>query len=364
MILKRIVLKNFRTYKDLSLEFHSRLIFFIGDNGEGKTNLLESISLLSFLKSFRGNSDDEMLMWNENTFYIGSLCQADDDFKLEYGFEKEPIRRKKIKLNNDIFKKQSDAFGLLPCVVLSPKDLIIIEGSHAERRKFIDSLISLLHKPYLDELLEYNRILKQRNITLKKQFNDLKMIDVYNSMLADKDESIRNKRKEIIEELNFHYQKALGNLSGGKDNFTLIYKPNVDSKEKFLEKIQTNYQKDIRLGYTTVGSHRDEIFIGRDDKDILEFGSQGQKRSSVISLKTASFELIRKKIGTDPILLIDDVIRELDIKRREFFVDLIRECGQAFFTTTDLEGIQDYIGNLDESRQIYHVKNGSMVESK
>lgn len=364
MILKRIVLKNFRTYKDLSLEFHSRLIFFIGDNGEGKTNLLESISLLSFLKSFRGNSDDEMLMWGENTFYIGSLCQADEDFKLEYGFEKEPIRRKKIKLNNDIFKKQSDAFGLLPCVVLSPKDLIIIEGSHAERRKFIDSLISLLHKPYLDELLEYNRILKQRNITLKKQFNDLKMIDVYNSMLADKDESIRNKRKEIIEELNFHYQKALGNLSGGKDNFTLIYKPNVDSKEKFLEKIQTNYQKDIRLGYTTVGSHRDEIFIGRDDKDLLEFGSQGQKRSSVISLKTASFELIRKKIGTDPILLIDDVIRELDIKRREFFVDLIRECGQAFFTTTDLEGIQDYIGNLDESRQIYHVKDGSMVESK
>lgn len=364
MILKRIVLKNFRTYKDLSLEFHSRLIFFIGDNGEGKTNLLESISLLSFLKSFRGNSDDEMLMWDENTFYIGSLCQGEEDFKLEYGFEKEPIRRKKIKLNNDIFKKQSDAFGLLPCVVLSPKDLIIIEGSHAERRKFIDSLISLLHKPYLDELLEYNKILKQRNITLKKQFNDLKMIDVYNSMLADKDESIRNKRKEIIEELNFHYQKALGNLSGGKDDFILIYKPNVDSKDRFLEKIQSNYQKDIRLGYTTVGSHRDEIFIGRDDKDILEFGSQGQKRSSVISLKTASFELIRKKIKTDPILLIDDVIRELDIKRREFFVDLIRECGQAFFTTTDLEGIQDYIGNLDESRQIYHVKNGSMVESK
>jgi DNA replication and repair protein RecF len=364
MILKRLVLKNFRTYKDISLEFNSRLIFFIGDNGEGKTNLLEAISLLSFLKSFRGNSDDEILMWNENTFYIGSVCQDEEDFKLEYGYEINPIRRKKIKLNNDIFKKQSDAFGILPCVVLSPKDLIIIEGSHGERRKFIDSLISILHKPYLDELVEYNRILKQRNVTLKKQINDLKMIEVYNIMLAEKDESIRNKRKQIIEELNFHYKNALENLSGGKDNFTLVYKPNVESKDQYLSKIVTNYPKDLRLGYTTVGVHRDEIFIGRDEKDILEFGSQGQKRSSVISLKTASFELIRKKIGTDPILLIDDVIRELDVKRREFFVDLIRECGQAFFTTTDLEGIQDYIGNLDESRQIFQIKNGTLIETR
>jgi DNA replication and repair protein RecF len=362
MILKRLVLKNFRTYKDITLEFNSRIVFFIGENGEGKSNLIESISILSFLKSFRGNTDDEILMWKENSFYIGSLLKNNEELRLEYGFELTPSRRKKIKLNSNIFKKQSDAFGILPSVVLSPKDLNIIEGSHAERRKFIDSLISSLNKNYLNELVEYNRLIKQRNSSLKKQNQNYDIISVWDKMLSEKDETIRYHRNTISIELNQRYQKALSSLSGNKDDFELVYKPNVHSKEEFLERMKQNLEKDLRVGYTTSGNHRDEIFIGKEGKDILEFGSQGQKRSSVISMKTGSFELIREKIGTDPILLIDDVIRELDVKRREFFVDLIRGCGQAFFTTTDLEGIQDYIGNLEENRQIFQVKNGSVVE--
>ncbi|WCL49523.1 DNA replication/repair protein RecF [Leptospira sp. GIMC2001] len=363
MILKRLSLNNFRTYRELNLEFKSRLIFFIGDNGEGKSNLLESISILSFLKSFRGNSDDEILSWGENTFYIGSkLFENEEESRLEYGFEKNPIRRKKIKFNNNLIKKQSEAYGILPCVVLSPKDLDIVEGGSSERRKFIDGLISALDKNYLNTLLEYNRILKQRNTSLKKQITSAESLGIWDKMLCEKDNYIRNARANFIKDMDILFRNNLNLLSGSKDDYGLFYKPNAKSTEDYEMRMRDNFQKDLRVGYTTVGCHRDEITIGGEDKDVLSFGSQGQRRSVVISLKTASFELLRRKIGIDPILLIDDVIRELDTRRREFFVDLIRGCGQAFFTTTDLEGIHDYIGNLDEPRQIFQVTKGSVTE--
>jgi DNA replication and repair protein RecF len=365
MLLKRLILKNFRTYSDLSLSFKTRLVFFIGDNGEGKTNLLESISILSGLKSFRGNSDDEVTKWNENGYYIGSLLTEDEEeYKLEFGYESQPTRRKKIKLNGNIFKKQADAFGFLPCIVLSPFDLIIVEGSHTERRKFVDHLLSYLNKNYLNTLNEYNRLIKQRNASLKTNQIKKELLLVWDKMLCEKDDFIRNERNKFINELNELFQKNLKLLSGDKDNFQLYYKPNVNSVNEYQEKIRMNFEKDLRVGYSTVGCHRDEILIGQSNRDILEFGSQGQKRSTVISLKTASFELIRRKLKKDPILLIDDVIRELDVKRRQFFVDLIRECGQAFFTTTDLEGIQDYIGNLSEPKQIFSISQGGIEELK
>jgi DNA replication and repair protein RecF len=363
MILKRLSLKNFRTYSEINLEFKARLIFFIGDNGEGKTNLLESISILSALKSFRGNTDIEICNWNESNYYIGAqLVEDSEEYKLEFGFESIPMRRKKIKLNGNIFKKQSDAFGFLPCIVLSPYDLNIIEGSHSERRRFIDTLLSYLDRNYLNELTEYNRLLKQRNASLKSNQINTELLLVWDKMLSEKDESIRNSRRQYINELNDLFQKNIRLLSGGKDEFILEYKPNVASIEEYNNKIRENFQKDLRVGYSTVGNHRDEIGIGYVGKDILEFGSQGQKRSSVISLKTASFELARRILKKDPVLLIDDVIRELDVRRRQFFVDLIRECGQAFFTTTDLEGIQDYIGNLSEPKQIFRIQSGIVQE--
>lgn len=363
MLLKILHLKNFRTYSDILLNFKTRLVFFIGENGEGKTNLLESISVLSSLKSFRGNSDDEIKKWDQNDYYIGCVLENEnEEFKLEFGYESTPKRRKRIKLNGNPFRKQADAFGFLPCIILSPVDLNIIEGSHSERRKFIDNLSSYLNSNYLTNLNEYNRLLKQRNASLKNNSINPELLVVWDKMLCEKDDLIRKERLKIINSLNAIFQKNLNLLSGGKDQFSIRYSPNVNSPDEYRIKIRENYQKDLRVGYSTVGCHRDEIFIGMEGKDLLEFGSQGQKRSSVISLKTGSFELIRAGIGKDPILLIDDVIRELDVKRRQFFVDLIRECGQAFFTTTDLEGIQDYIGNLEEPKQIFEIKSGQVVE--
>lgn len=363
MVVKRLVLQNFRTYENTVLDFKTRLVFFIGENGEGKSNLLEAFSILSSLKSFRGNTDDEVLQWDKNHYFIACLMsEQEEDSKLEIGFEVQPRRRKKIKLNGDQFRRQSDAFGILPCVVLSPVDMEIIEGSHAERRKFVDQLSSYLSNDYLNHLNEYNRLIKQRNASLKNNNINPDLLLVWDKMLCEKDHLIREFRKSIIEELNHLFRNNLNLLSGSKDNFQLDYIPNVSSQEEYRIKIRESFQKDIRVGYSTVGCHRDEIRIGTQGKDLQSFASQGQKRSSVISLKTASFELIRRKINKDPILLIDDVIRELDVKRRQFFVDLIRECGQAFFTTTDLEGIHDYIGNMDEPKQIFEIASGNYKE--
>lgn len=363
MIVKKIALQNFRSYKDLILNFHTRLVFFIGDNGEGKTNILEAFSVLSFLKSFRGNSDDELIKWEETHFHIGSILEdEEEEHRLEYGYDTQPIRRKRIKLNETIFKKQSDAYGFLPCIVLSPYDLNILEGSHTERRKFTDQLISFLDKQYFSDLTEYNRLLKQRNASLKSNQINKELLLVWDKMLGEKDNAIRNARLKFISELNPIFCKNIGLLSGTRDQFSITYKPNVSSLDEFHARVRENFAKDLRVGYSTVGCHRDELFIGQADKDLLEFGSQGQKRSTVISLKTAAFEMVRRGIGKDPILLIDDVIRELDVKRRQFFVDLIQNCGQAFFTTTDLEGIQDYIGNLQEPKQIFQIKSGIVEE--
>jgi DNA replication and repair protein RecF len=363
MQIKQLILKNFRSYDELAIPFQTRLIFFIGENGAGKSNILESLSLLSFLKSFRGNPDEELVNWSKDHFFItASFFNGEDEHKLDYGFEKFPQKRKKIKLDGQVFKKQSEAYGIIPCIVLSPMDLEIVEGSHSERRKFIDSLLSFLNKSYLNDLTEYNKILKQRNSSLKKEIYDQSLFETWNKMLADKDDSIRNSRLKFIREFNEIFQKDLQLLSGERDQFQFLYKPNVNTRQEFESKIRENFPKDLRVGYTTVGCHRDEIFIGSGERDILQFASQGQRRSVVISLKTAAFTFLKRNLKTEPILLIDDVIRELDVKRREFFVDLIRGCGQAFFTTTDLEGIQDYIGNLDEPRQIFQIVNGTVQD--
>lgn len=363
MILNQISLRNFRNYTSLDINFHSRLIFFIGDNGEGKTNFLESIQMLSTLKSFRDNSEVEILGWNQDTFYIGSDIKCSTgNIKLELGFSKKESKKKKIKINGQEIEKKIDFIGNLLTVVFSPIDLKIIEGGPTERRKFIDTILSMINKKYFINLLEYNKILKHRNSLLKeKSYSNEEMIP-WEKMLVERGLFLMEERKNLIDNLSKKFQSNLSELSGNKDHFLLEYIPNVKQESSYNEFLNSKRELDKRLGYTTIGPHRDDLFIGLEKRDLTEFGSQGQKRSTVISLKTAQFQYMKEKIGDIPILLIDDVIRELDIKRREHFVNLILDAGQAFFTTTDLEGIKDYIGIFQEKIQIFTVKAGEMKE--
>lgn len=363
MYLKRISLTNFRNHTETNLEFNSRLIFFIGNNGEGKTNLLESISLLSFLKSFRESDENQLLMWDSAFTFIKAEFEArGEDYLFEYGIQNEISKRKKIKINGELIKKISDSVGYFRSVILSPPDIKIIEAGNIERRKFLDAFISSTNQNYLNHLIEYNHILKQRNSTLKKEKLSEKEIEIWNEPLIEREAEISSERKKTINRLNEYFQKNLLSLSQGKDQFQIYYKPNVQNKEEHLNKLTKNIRKDLAIGYTSCGNHRDDIPIGFVDKDLSHFGSQGQKRSAVIALKTACFQMIKDETGEAPILLIDDIIRELDVKRREYFLNLISECGQAFFTTTDLEGIKEYMGTLDIQREIFEVKEGKVTK--
>ncbi|MGJ4745702.1 DNA replication/repair protein RecF [Leptospira sp. SA-E8] len=359
MFLRSLRLLNFRNHEQISLEFNSRLIFFVGENGEGKTNLLEAISMISWLKSFRESEEGNLIRWNSDGYYIKGEVDRDHKREIyELGFSKKPVSRRKLKFNQEEVKKRSDLVGKFLSVLMTPLDLIIVEGGPSERRRFLDSLLSSLDPSYLNDLIEYNRILKQRNALLKSGSSDPGLYEIWNQRLIEKGISIFNKRKEFILEFDPIYRENLKKLSGGRDNLTLEYKPSFSDLEDFKETLHRNINRDRKLGYTSVGIHRDDLYIGEDNRDIMDFASQGQKRSTVISLKAAAFEYYRRKLGRTPILLIDDVIRELDVKRREYFVDLVLNSGQAFFTTTDLEGISDYVGRLEDEKQIFLVKNG------
>ncbi len=364
MFLKKLKVSNFRNHSQTELSFSSRLIFFIGNNGEGKTNILESISLLSHLKSFRESDDDQLVKWKSDFLFLKADYESGgEENTLEFGFELYPQKRRKIKVNGELIKKKADMFGIFKCVIFSPPDLQIIDFGNEERRKFVDSFISSLDRQYLENLLEYNRLLKQRNAALK-QNSSIDEVTLWNEPLIERASQILSKRREYILKLNEYFKKNLMSLSQDKDDFDIKYDPNCDSKEMFSQKLKDNIKRDLALGYTSNGIHRDKIPIGFEDKDLSSFGSQGQKRSAVIALKTGTFQMITDITGEMPVLLIDDIIRELDVKRREYFVNLITQCGQAFFTTTDLDGMQDYIGTLPIEKEIYLVHSGKVASWK
>ncbi|TGK21120.1 DNA replication/repair protein RecF [Leptospira fluminis] len=359
MFLRSLRLLNFRNHENVSLEFDSRLVFFVGENGEGKTNLLEAIALLSWLKSFRESEDGNLVRWESDGFYLKAEVESDHkvDF-IEIGYSKRPTVRRKLKFNQEEIKKRSDLIGKFITVLMTPLDLQIAEGGPSERRRFIDGLLSSIDRDYLNDLIDYNKILKHRNALLKSGSKDAGLYSIWDSRLVEKGVSVHEKRYKLINDFDGIYRQNLIKLSGGKDELFIKYKPSFSDPDDFKTRLQRNFSRDQRLGYTSVGVHRDDIFIGIDDKDITEFASQGQKRSTVISLKAASFEYYRKTLDITPVLLIDDVIRELDVKRREYFVELVLNAGQAFFTTTDLEGISEYVGKLAHEKQIFSVDKG------
>ncbi|MCB1189463.1 MAG: DNA replication/repair protein RecF [Leptospiraceae bacterium] len=361
MILNHLVLKNFRNHSETDLYFDSKLVFFVGDNGEGKTNIIEAIGMFSTLKSFRECSDNDILQWGQPYYYMKSEFSSSMGEKvMEIGYQKEEGIKKKLKLNGNQITKRTDLVGELKCVIFSPSDLKIVEGGPAERRRFLDRFLSLIDKKYFISLLEYNKVLKHRNALLKDKNCNPKEIVPWNNLLLEKGMFIKEKRELVLNQVKNIFKEYLFQLSGKKDDLDLVYKPNVVGPDDFHTKLNQKLDYDRKVGFTTVGIHRDVIYIGDKNRDITEFGSQGQKRSVAISLRTAEFKYMQSYLQDDPILLVDDVIRELDIKRRRHFIELVGDCGQAFFTTTDLDGISDYIGNLKVDKQVYLVKDGKV----
>ena len=364
MFLKELFLKNFRNHRDVHLDFHSQVVFLLGENGQGKTNLLEAISFFSTFKSFRSATENQILNWEASSFYLKALYNfSAKQNQIEYSFLKSITSKRKIKFNQELIKKRTDWIGNFLTVIFSPADLKIIEGGQSERRNFLDSFISSIDKNYLADFIEYNKILKHRNSILKTKNIKQSYLDFWNHKLIETGLKLKKKRQSIVEDLKSLFIEKIQILSSKEDIFTLSYLPNVEDRRVFEEKLKENLNRDLRLGYTTCGIHKDEIFIGMENRDLNSFASQGQKRSSILALKLSAYDYYKKTEKLEPILLIDDILNELDWRRRSIFLEMIFDVQQCFFTTTDLKDFES-LKNSQKSLEIYKIQKNEITKEE
>ena len=331
MYIKNIKLENFRNYNYQEIDLCDKINNIFGDNAQGKTNILEAIFVCSLGKSFRTNIDKELINIDKEF----STVEVEYVNKDRDGKVKLEIKGKKDFFINDIkVKKLSDILGKIYIVLFSPQDITILKNDPNKRRRFLNIMISQLRPIYVHTLNKYNKTLEQRNNYLKqiKYENKSKdMLDIWDEQLANLGIKIYIYRKEFIEKINNKIKKIHFNTTN--EEIEIKYKTNIN-ENNYLEKLKSNRNKDIEKGYTEIGIHRDDFEIFINNKNVSVFGSQGQQRSSIISLKLAEAEVIYEDIEERPIILLDDFMSELDKNRIKGFVENIKE-NQVIITSTE-----------------------------
>lgn len=368
MYVKNIRLINFRNYYNLSMDFNKKVNIFIGKNAQGKTNLLEAIFMCATGKSFRTNRDKEIINLNKSQAYLGAdISIGENDKFIEIKLEKDKAKR--IRINKRELKNQKELYSGLNIVVFSPDDLNLIKGGPQERRNFLDSEISQIKPVYSYNLTRYNKILYQRNNLLKTskfQSNIEELLEIFDLQLAKIGTDIILERKRYIEELAVIVNNVHRKLTSGNENLTLDYTSNIEILEnklemekKYKDRLKAYISKDIELGSTQLGPHRDDILININDKDLKIFGSQGQQRTVVLSIKLSEVELIKKQKGHFPVLLLDDVFSELDRERKNYLIKSFKNM-QTIITTTDSIDLKEM---EDIEKSIFYIENGQIVNS-
>ena len=359
MIIKSIELKNFRNYEDLNISFDEGTNIFYGDNAQGKTNILEAAYLSGTTKSHKCSKDREMIRFGEQEAHIRTVVvKRDKEYQIDMHLKHN--RSKGIAINKVPIKKASELFGILNMVFFSPEDLNIIKNGPSERRRFLDSELCQLDKIYLADLTNYNKILNQRNKLLKDMVYRPDLADtlfVWDLQLAETGKKIINRRKQFVEELNeivhgIHYK-----ISGGREELLIQYEPSVD-ESIFDEELVRVRERDRKQCMTSVGPHRDDLLFSIRDVDIRKFGSQGQQRTSALSLKLSEIELVKRSIHETPVLLLDDVLSELDSNRQNYLLNSIYDT-QTMITCT---GLDEFVRNRFQINKVFQVINGTVTE--
>lgn len=365
MFLTHLSLINFKNSAEASLQLNSSVNCFLGNNGEGKTNLLDAIYYLSYTKSYFNAIDSHNIKFGEPFFVIQGEYKVNEEPANIYCGVKKGVK-KQFKFNKKNYSKLAEHIGKFPLVIITPYDSnLILEGSET-RRKFLDSLISQFNKPYLENLITYNKLLAQRNATLKQmaerqQFNQ-DLIDIIDIQLIDKGNKIHADRTQFLTEFIPVFNRYYTDISKGNEEVNLIYNSslNTDSFENILK---LNLNKDRALTYTSKGIHKDDLdFRIMKDYALKKFASQGQQKSFLIALKLAQFEYIKQKKGFSPILLLDDIFDKLDENRVNYILEMIanKQLGQTFITDTSLTKTPEILDNLNVDHQVFKVTNGTI----
>lgn len=358
MKINSLDLQNFRNYDILNISFDKDTNIIYGDNAQGKTNILEAIYLAATTKSHRGNKDREMIKFNEDESHIKALVEKNGtSFRIDMHLKKN--KTKGIAINGIPIKKASELFGIINIVFFSPEDLNIIKEGPAARRRFVDMELCQIDKIYLSDITAYNKILMQRNKLLKDYSfrEDIKdTLDVWDMQLVNYGRRIIQRREEFIEELNSIIGDIHKKLTGDKENITIKYEPDVKANE-FEKSLLDSRNRDIKSKMTNIGPHKDDICFMINEIDVRKYGSQGQQRTSALSLKLSEIELVKKIIHDNPILLLDDVLSELDSNRQNYLLNSIKDI-QTIITCT---GLDEFINNRFEINKIYKVVEGSVT---
>ena len=356
MKLTNLQLQNFRNYESVQLEFTDGVHVFIGENAQGKTNLMESIYALAMTKSHRTTNDKELIGWNKEFATIkGTVEKTTTKTNLELQFSK---KGKIAKVNYLEQKRLSSYLGNLNVILFSPENLTLVKGSPQNRRKFVDMELGQMSSLYLYDLVEYNRVLKQRNTYLKqlaiKKKQPDEYLDVLSEMLSELASKIVFHRLDFMKQLEALAIPIHDQLSLGREKFSVSYQATIpledgltpsQMKEIYMNQFKKNQTREADQATTLIGPHRDDLIFYLNEVPVQTYGSQGQQRSTVLSLKLAEIELMKLSTGEYPLLLLDDVLSELDDDRQTHLIKAIENKVQTFITTTSLDGIKQQFIN-------------------
>jgi DNA replication and repair protein RecF len=368
MYLKELTLLNFKNYPEVELSFSDRVNCFTGNNGEGKTNVLDAIHYLSFCKSFFNPIDSQNIL-HEAPFMLiqGSFNLNDNTEEIYCGLKRN--QKKQFKRNKKEYQRLADHIGLFPLVMISPADSELISEGSESRRRFIDSVIAQYDKDYLDSLIYYNKILSHRNALLK-QFSkrgafDKESLEIWDIQLVDHGVKIHKKRKNFIEKFIPIFQKYYELISGGREQVAIDYVSHLNENE-FAIKLEKAIERDRILEHTTVGIHKDELEFLVNAYPLKKYASQGQQKSFLIALKLAQFDFIKSIKNTTPILLLDDIYDRLDDLRIKQLMKLVcsTNFGQLFITDTHPERLANLFKESEVSFKIFNIANGTAKENK
>ena len=358
MIIKSIVLADFRNYDTLNLTFDKGTNILYGDNAQGKTNILEAIYVVATTKSHKGSKDKDIINFNKEEAHIRAYIEK-DEVETRIDMHLRSSKSKGIAIDGQKIKKAAELLGLLNVVFFSPEDLGIIKNGPAERRRFVDMELCQLDNFYLYNLNSYNKIVNQRNKLLKDLYFNPSLketLNIWDSQLVSFGSKIIERRQIFVEQLNEIIYDIHKKLSGDKEELKIKYEPDV-SIEEFEQQLRYSQERDIKLKQTCVGPHRDDFSFIVGDIDIRKFGSQGQQRTAALSLKLAEIELVKKLTKDTPVLLLDDVLSELDANRQNYLLNSIGDI-QTIITCT---GLDEFINNRFEIDKIYRVTEGTVT---
>ena len=367
MIINKLTLYNFKNHSEKKFEFSPQINCFVGNNGVGKTNILDALHYLSVGKSFLGNTDTNNIKKDEDFFTLDAEIQneeSEDTLKISQPREAKKV----IKKNDKSYDRIADHIGYLPSVMISPYDSNLISDSGESRRKFLDSMISQTDSGYLYDLIQYQKTIQQRNALLKyfakNRVWDKDSLEIYDDPITRSGTKIFEKRREFVAKLNPIVQNFYQIISGGKESVSVIYESHLlegfDSAppdRKFRELLIESLERDRMLTYTSKGIHKDDLLFEMDSVLIKKIGSQGQQKSFLISLKLAQMSLVKELTGKTPILLLDDIFDKLDDTRVAQLIKLVNQesFGQIFITDTHRERTESVVKKINEESIIFEV---------